>query len=91
MAYRIHSLLKDIAPMREKLNLPEFEVVGRHYETPTVNHYSMFVIPCEDEEGYRVGYSEDSAHDHKLLGVVSTHKHAVSLSKAFKRSILPVR
>lgn len=88
--YRIEALLRDITPMREKLNLPEFEVVGKRFITPTINNYSMFVEPSE--EGFRVGYTEDGGvQDHKLLGIVSTHKHAVSLSKAFKRSILPVR
>ncbi len=86
----IKTLLRDIAPMREKLQLPEFEAVGKRFVTPVVNNYSMFVEPSE--EGYRIGYTEDGGvQDHKLLGVVSTHKHAVSLSKAFKRSILPVR
>ena len=97
MAYTVTKLMKDIAPMRTKLNLPQFKKVDDdYYETPIVNNRSMFIqLPKHKQndfyrEAYRIGYTQYGyKNDSRLIGYSWNKKKSVSLSREFEKSVIP--
>ena len=95
--YSITQLMRDIAPMRAKLNLPQFQKVDDNtYETPVVENKSMFIqLPTHKQndyhrEAYRIGYTQYGyKNDSRLIGYSWNKAKSVSLAKEFAKSVIP--